>query len=617
MKFLKKFLKQINRDNIKLFIFYTRKYGLKYTLQLSLMFLEGKGALPSFLKKWVRDPNYKKWISKNEPTKTDLEIQTKNVSLFKYQPLISIVVPIHDAPLKMLTEMIESVIAQTYPNWELCIADGNSQKLYVKGTLSSYAQRDKRIKLKFLSVNKGIVGNTNEAISITKGEFIAFLDYDGLLAPFALYEVVKLLNEKPNLDFIYSDEDKISENSKIRFDPFFKPDWGPSLDTLRSQNYFCHLAVIRKSFLDKIGWFREGFEGSQDYELFLRVIENTDKIGHIPKILYHWRSHETSTASGPVKTYAIISAQKALQEHLKRQGIKGEVAILSNIGRYRVLYEIEEKPLISIIIPTRDKVDILKKCIDSILEKSTYKKFEILIVNNQSRELSTLKYFQQIKKFPFIKIIDYNKSFNYSALNNYAVKYTNGEILLFLNNDTEVINSDWLEAMLEHAQRKEIGAVGAKLYYYNDTIQNAGIVIGISGLCGESYKFFDREHGGYMNGLKIIHNVSAVTGACLMIRKEVFQEVGGFDENLQVAYNDVDLCLKIREKGYLIIWTPFAELYHHEKLTRGRPSSKEKWELEIKEREYFKAKWRHLIEKGDPYYNPNLNQDCADFSLKL
>jgi len=382
---------------------------------------------------------------------------------------------------------------------------------------------------------------------------------------------------------------------------------------LRSCNYITHFAVIRKSFLDKIGWFKEDFEGSQDYELFLRVIENTNKIGHIPKILYHWRFYSGSSASGPIKPYAYVAAKKALKKHIKRIGYNGEVIDLNMLGCYRIIYKLNSNPLVSVIISIRDnKFKLLEKCVNSIFEKTSYKNFEIIIVNNQFPEY----YFEKIQKYNALRIININFT-NFSALNNQAINHTKGEIVLFLYNNCEVINSSWLEAMLEHAQRREVGAVGAKIYLPNGRVKHGGIIIGVRNLVYEAHKYFHRKHPGYMGSLKIVHNVSAVTGACLMTRKEVFQEVGGFDENLQVAYNDVDLCLKIREKGYLIVWTPFAELYHHEKLTRGRPSSKEKWELEIKEREYFKAKWRHLIEKGDPYYNPNLNQDCADFSLKL
>ena len=619
MEFLKKFFKLLqvlNKQNIETFFIYTKRHGLKHALNLTIFFLEGLDLLPAFIYKFkiIKQFSYFEWIKKNEPSLKELDMQKLEVKHFSYQPLISLIVPTYNTPQKLLIEMIESVINQTYPYWELCVADGASDKIHVKKILTQYLQKDKRIKVKFLSSNKGIVGNTNEALTLAKGDFIGFLDHDDLLAPFALYEVVKLLNQKPDLDFIYSDEDKISENGLRRFDPLFKPRWGPTPDMLRSCNYITHFAVIRRHLLDKIGWFKEGFEGSQDYELFLRVIENTDKIGHIPKILYHWRFHSESSASGPVKPYAYVAAKRALKEHMQRLGYNGEVIDLEMLGCYRIIYKLNSKPLVSIIISIKDRrLKLLEKCVNSIIKKTSYRNFEIILINNQLSK----NYFEKFQKYNFLKILNISDFFNLSISNNYAANHAKGSVLLFLHSNCEVINSTWLKAMLEHIQRKEIGAVGAKLYFPNGRVQHGGIIIGIKNLVYEAHKYFHRKHPGYMGRLKIVHNVSAVTGACLMTRKEVFQEVGGFDENLQVAYNDVDLCLKIREKGYLIVWTPFAELYHHEKLTRGRPSNKEKWELEIKEREYFKTKWRHLIEKGDPYYNPNLNQECADFSLKL
>jgi len=560
--------------------------------------------------------DYKRWILKNEPDENELQKYAEEAENFKYKPKISIVSATYNTSEKMLNQMIESVISQKYRNWELCIADGGSNRGYIKRILKKYADKEKRIKVKFLDINKGIAGNFNEALSLATGEFIGFLDHDDELAPFALYEVVKLLNEKPHLDFIYSDEDKISIDGKTRFEPHFKPDWSP--DTFLSYNYICHLAIIRKKIIDKIGGFREEFEGSQDYDLFLRVIELTDKIAHIAKILYHWRMVPGSAASHAMaKPYAIPNAKRAISEFLKKRGIEAKVEDGLFPTSYRIRYKILKDFKVSIIIPTRDKVEILSKCISSILEKTTYPHYEIIIVDNQSKEESTFRYFKKIKKDPRIRIISFNHPFNFSAINNFAAKEAEGEVLLFLNNDIEVINSDWLASMLEHCQRKEVGAVGAKLYYPNNTIQHGGVILGIGGVAGHSHKYFPRDSDGYMGRLKIVQNLSAVTGACMMIRKEVFEEVFGFDKGFKVAFGDVDLCMKIRQKGYLIVFTPYAELYHHESLTRGYEDTPEKQKRFAHEIALFKEKWGHILEKGDPYYSPNLTLNKEDFSINI
>jgi len=570
----------------------------------------------------VKEP-YKIWILKNEPKKEKLEEYKKESFSFKYRPKISIIIPVWNTDKKWLRKCMESVLNQVYDNWELCIADGGSTKPYVKGILKRYAKKDSRIKVKFLKENKGIAGNSNEALSLATGEFIGFLDHDDELAPFALYEVVKLLNEKPHLDFIYSDEDKIDEKGK-RKDPFFKPDWSP--DMFLSQNYLCHLSIIRKELVGKVGGFREGYDGSQDYDLFLRVTELIDekKIAHIPKILYHWRSVLGSAAKMvSAKPYAFMAAKKALKDALSRREIEAEILDGLLLSSYRVRYKIIEDPKVSIIIPTKDKVSTLKICIDSILKKTNYKNYEIFIIDNQSKEEKTLKYYHRIKNNSKIKIVKYNKPFNFSEINNFAVSKVDTEYILFLNNDTEVISEEWLEAMLEHAQRKQVGAVGAKLLYPDNTIQHAGVILGITGtpgqkgVAGHSHKYVSDTEYGYFLRPHLTQDLSAVTAACMMMRKQVFKEVGGFNVNLAVAFNDVDLCLKIREKGYLIVYTPYAKLYHHESLSRGYEDTPEKQARFLKEIEYVRKKWGHVIDKGDPYYNPNLTLEKEDFSIKI
>ena len=582
--------------------FYLNRYGLK--------------AFVIKLREKIRyNAYYSLWIKRNEPHNTDLELQKHK--RFTRKPTISIVVPTLNTPKKFLIEMIESVKKQTYSNWELCIADGGSSQGHVQPILEKYSQQDKRIKVIFLKKNRGIIFNTNKGITRSTGEFVTFIDHDDILPPFALYEIVKAINEKPDADFLYSDEDRITANGKKRFDPYFKPDWNP--DLLRSCNYIGHLTIIKKDLLTKIGNLRRECEGSQDHDLILRAGEKASKIIHIPKILYHWRIHKKSVAQkAERKMYAYESACKALQEHLERIGRKGKAEVLSILGLYKITHQISQTPLVSIIIPSKNNSSLLKKCISSIAEKPSYKQWEIIIVDTGSEQAEVFGYYDYLRDhYSNIKILAWQKPFNFSAANNYAVQSTCGDILLFLNNDIEVINNDWLERMLEHAIRREVGAVGAKLYYPNNIIQHAGLIVGMEGIAIHLHKFFLRDSSGYFGRLKAIQDLSAVTGACLMMRKDVFIDVGGFDERLSLAYNDVDLCLKIREKGYLIVWTPYAELYHHESKTRGYEDTIEKRARFKKEKELFIKRWKHVLMEGDPYYNPNLNFKRGDFSISL
>jgi GT2 family glycosyltransferase len=567
----------------------------------------------------VRD-DYELWILKNEPKEEDLKRMAEECKRFRYRPKISIIMPVWNTEEKWLRKAIESVLNQVYDNWELCIADGGSTKPHVRKVLEEYARKDERIKVKFLPKNLGIAGNSNEALKLASGEFVAFLDHDDELAPFALYEVVKLLNERPDLDFIYSDEDKIDEKGR-RMDPFFKPDYNP--DMFLSVNYLCHLSVIRKSLVKKVGGFRLGYDGSQDYDLFLRVLEHTDKIVHIPKILYHWRMIETSTAaSTSAKLYAYEAAKKALADAMKRRGIEIE-GVYDGLwlGSYRVKYKIKGNPKVSIIIPTKDKVDVLKRCIESILNKTTYQNYEIIIVDNNSQEERTFEYYKTIRDNPKIRILEYNKPFNFAKINNYAVSKVDSEFILFLNNDTEIITPEWLSAMLEHAQRREVGAVGAKLLYPNNTIQHAGVILGLGAgpqrVAGHSHKYLPDNLPGYYYRPHIVQNLSAVTAACMLTKKSLFEEVGGFDEiNLPIAFNDVDYCLKLREKGYLIVYTPYAVLYHHESISRGYEDTPEKQARFMREVEYMRKKWGDVLDT-DPYYNPNLTRVKEDFSIRI
>ncbi len=581
--------------------------------------IDGEIYLQAFSSSNLKD-RYHLWRLKNEPSHKELDKLRKAALSLKYKPKISIITPVWNTDERWLRLAIESASSQIYENWELCIADGRSEKPHVKKVIEEYAKADPRIKVKFLSENRGIAGNSNEALSLATGEFVAFLDHDDEFAPFALYEVVKLLNENPELDYIYSDEDKIDETGK-RLDPFFKPDWSP--DMFLSCNYLCHLSVIRKSVVDDVGGFRRGYDGSQDYDLFLRVIEqiDNDRIAHISKILYHWRIIPESAASScQAKPYAYIAGKKALKDAMERRGIDID-GVFSGLadGVYRVKYKIsDENPKVTIVIPTKDKVEVLKTCVNSIINNTEYHNYEIIIVDNRSEEEVTHKYYADLEKNVKIKILNYEHPFNYSSINNYAVSKANSEYILFLNNDIEVMSSEWLSAMLEHIQRDGVGAVGAKLLYPNDTIQHAGVVTGIIGnppIAGHAHRHFPRCHPGYFTRIQIIQNSGAVTAACMMTRKSIFEKVGGLDEkNLAVAFNDIDYCLELRKNGYLIVYTPYAEMYHHESLSRGHEDTPEKQQRFLREVAFMREKWGDLLD-NDPYYNPNLSRDKEDFSI--
>jgi GT2 family glycosyltransferase len=558
--------------------------------------------------------HYQIWINENEPSRRELEAQRKqNLS---YKPKISIIVPTYNTPRKFLVEMIESVMNQSYAHWELCIADGGSTEKDTLQVLHSFLETEKRFKIIFIEKNRGIAGNSNVAIARASGDYIAFLDHDDTLAPFALFELVKAINNSPSADFIYSDEDILSEDGKIRLNPQFKPDWSP--DLLRSVNYICHFAAVSKKLLEDIGYLREGYEGSQDHDLFFRATEKAKIILHIPKILYHWRNHGDSAAMNmSSKMYAFEAGKKAVADHLDRVGLNGTVEDGLFLGSYKVKYILNDSPLVSILIPNSNHAADLRKCIQSISDKSSYRNFEIIIVDNGSTDNSVFKLYAELRERDFVKIIDWSKSFNYSAVNNYAVHHAAGSVLLFLNNDTEVINADWIERLLDHALRSDVGAVGGKLYYPDDTVQHAGIILGLGDITGHAHRHFTMDSHGYMGRLHVVQNVTAVTGACLMTRRSVFDEVNGFDEEYPLAFSDIDLCLKMREKGYVVVWTPFAELYHDESKTRGYEGTSEKQLRFRKELELYRKKWKPVIDKCDPYYNENLCHEREDFSIRI
>lgn len=538
---------------------------------------------------------YQSWFKKNYSQKISLN--------FKYQPRISIITPVYNPPPKYLKLCIESVLKQSYQNWELCLADDNSTNPEIKKILKFYTQKDPRIKVILRPKNGHISKASNSALKLATGEFISLLDHDDELAPHSLFKIVQLLNKNPKADLIYSDEDKLELNGK-HTDPSFKPDW--SYDLFLSTNYLCHLTTIRKSLVDQVDGFTKGLEGSQDYDLFLRIIEKTKNIFHIPDILYHWRKIPNSTATiYSVKSYANTASLKSLSNHLKRIKVDAQVINGNKAGTFRIIYKIKEKSLISIIIPTKDKVDYLKKCIDSILQKSTYKNFEIIIIDTGSTRKETKDYYQTIKNKPQIKFLKWNKKFNFSSVNNFAVNNSRGEYLLFLNNDTEVITPDWIESLLQLAQRKDIGAVGCKLLYPNNKIQHAGVILGLGGIANHNfYRMPDEISQPFpmLNSKDMIRNFSAVTGACLMIKKDKFLSVKGFDQKFQIAYNDIDLCLKLNKNGFNTVYTPYAKLFHYESIS----ISQRRDEIQFKkEQNMMNKKWNKFI-KDDPFYNKNL-----------
>ena len=526
---------------------------------------------------------------------------------FKYKPLISLLIPVYNIKKEYLSECLDSILNQTYDNFEVCLVDDCSTLEETKTTLEMYSNKDKRIKVKYRNKNGHISRTTNDALEMAKGEFVGLIDDDDLLTNNALYEVVKALNEDKKLDFIYSDEDKL--DSKGRFcDPHFKPDFSP--DTLLSLNYICHFTVIRKTLVEKVGGFTVGLEGAQDYDLFLKCTEKTKKIHHISKILYHWRMIEGSTAASmDNKSYAADKGKKALEKALDRRKIKGHIEKDEKSTYYKIVYEYTKEPKVSIIIPTRDYVNVLKPCIDSIYEKTTYKNFEVIIANNDSKEKETLDFFKSYKKkYKNLKVIDCIMDFNYSKINNIAVSKCSGDYVVLLNNDTEIITPEWLNIMVGYASQKHVGTVGAKLLYPDSTIQHAGVVLGLGGVASHVYIGASRDDTGIYGRLRVPYDYAANTAACIMISKKKFEEVNGLEENLKVAYNDIDFNIKLLKKGYYNVFLPQVELIHYESKSRGLDTTSEKYKRFLEESKYMYEKWPEIINK-DPFYNENYSKN--------
>lgn len=591
---------------------FLKKEGLKGTIRRFKGVIR-KNAVNDFTTWSNLGERYQLWIKTNE--NYNLKKIKKEIERFEYTPKISLVMPVYNVEKKWLVDCIKSIEEQYYTNWELCIADDASTEKYIKPLLEKYEFEDERIRVIYRKENGHISEASNSALSIATGEFVGLIDNDDLLAPNALFEVVKLLNKNKNYDLIYSDEDKITEES-VRVHPCFKSDWAP--DMLMSTNYICHFGVYRKSIIDQIGGFRKGYEGAQDYDLVLRFTEKTDKIGHISKILYHWRMINESTAVNPdSKGYAFEAGKKALEDALERRNLKGSVEHGRLLGIYNVTYTVKDEKLVSIIIPTRDNANDLRACVESIFEKTRYSNFEILIADNGSIEEETFDVFNEfLEKYPEqFKIIKIDIPFNFSKINNMAVEKANGEYLLFLNNDITVITEGWLTKMVGYAQQDYVGAVGAKLLYPDDTVQHAGVLIGMGGVAGHGHCGFPKDDYGYFGRLVLNTDYSAVTAACMLVKREDFEAVNGFEEDLIVAFNDVDFCLKLLEKGKYNVWLNDVQLYHYESKSRGAENTFDKQKRFNKEIEYMKSQWLKYI-KHDPFYNENLTRSGGNYVLR-
>lgn len=593
--------KSIKEQGWKVKVYY-QQFGLKQTVRRAIEKLGGKE---------VR--TYEAFRRRYFPDKKELNRQRKEQ--FVYEPLFSIVVPLYKTPLPYLEDLIWSIQAQTYEKWKLYLSDGSGKESSLKEVLRNYARKEKRIHIIENDCRLNISDNTNRALEQVDGGYVVFVDHDDTLAPDALYECVKVLNREPDVEVIYTDSDKLSENGKRYSEPCFKPDF--NMELLRCQNYICHLTVIQKRFLDKVGYLNSDYSGVQDYDHILRCVERTNRIVHIPKILYHWRMCPGSVAvDTDNKPYTYELFQKILREHYDRMGIQAEVKAVFP-GVVRTVYQLPYEPLVSVIIANKDHREDLMRCVESLEQESEYKNLEILIVENNSVSEEIVTYYDQVQRqYNNVRVLRYEKEFNYADIQNYAAVRAKGDHLLLLNNDTWLERPESIREMLGYCMRDDVGIVGAKLLYPDDTIQHAGVIVGLGGVADHAFVGMDREDPGYCCRAICAQEYSAVTAACLMVKKTVFMEVGGMDTELKIAFNDVDFCLRVKEAGYKIIYNPFSIWYHDESKTRGAEDTPEKIERFRGEIEYFQRRWANFLYWGDPSYNPNLALDRHDFSLK-
>lgn len=604
-KRLQKIRDLMNMETVHVCLDYWKENGLKALLIKSKHKLQGID----------NDYDYGEWYSLTKPSNEELERQ--RMERFEYMPKFSIVIPAYKTPEKYLKEMLDSILAQTYENWEVCVADGSPAGEGIERVLSRYAERDRRFKYVILGENKGISGNTNAAMDMADGDFIVLADHDDTMTPDALYECAKVLGEHPECDVIYSDEDKMDMDGGALFDPHFKPDF--NIDLLCSVNYICHLFVVSHDLAARVGGFRQEFDGAQDYDFIFRCTEKAAKICHIPKVLYHWRCHKDSTASNPEsKLYAFEAGSRAIMAHYERVGIEAEkVEKGVDYGIYHSTYKILNDPMVSIIIPNKDHHQDLDLCLRSIKERATYRNVEFVIIENNSTSPETFAYYEKIQKeFDNVHVVRWEREFNYSAINNFGVTFAKGEYLLFLNNDTELIAENFIEEMLGLCQREDVGAVGARLLYQDDTIQHAGVVVGFGGIAGHTFIGLHKAENSYFHRAMSTQDYSAVTAACMMTKKSLFEAVGGFTEELAVAFNDIDYCMKVRAAGKLVVYNPYALLYHYESKSRGLEDTPEKVARFNREIKKFSERWPEILEKGDPFYNPNLTLRKSNFALR-
>lgn len=562
--------------------------------------------------------DYEQWLARHRAGRRELAAQRRQS--FPYRPRLSVVIPLYETPLPFLKEIVDSVRRQSYQNWQLVLADG-SKSTEVQNFIRKRYGREKRICYRRLEENGGISENTNRALELAKGEYLLFADHDDVLAPEALYEIVKAINQSARTsgrpaEVLYTDEDKLSMDGRHYFEPNLKPDY--NLFRLRENNYICHLFAVQKTFLDEVGFFRKEFDGAQDFDLILRCCERARQVVHIPKVLYHWRCHMESTAADPAsKAYAYEAGRRAIEEHYARMGIRASVEMTERLGWYRSRVQVQGNPLVSVIIPNKDHIRDLELCLSSMDEKSTYRNFEVLVAENNSEEPETFAYYEQmVKKYPFVRLLTWEEGFNFSKINNFAAGQAAGEYLLFLNNDVEILSPGWIEEMLGICQQNTVAAVGAKLYYPDATIQHAGVVIGLGGIAGHLYCRAAGDEEGYMGRLVCVQEMSAVTAACMLVKKSFFDKVGGFDPDFAVAFNDIDLCMKLRSAGGRVVFTPYAQLRHYESKSRGLEDTPEKQLRFKKETKLFQEKWEEALAAGDPYYSPNLSLMEGDCRLR-
>ena len=595
----------MNMETVRVALEFGKKHGLK------ALFLKSKHKLQGL----DNDYEYAEWYDLTKPAEEELARQRAEDAAGG--PVLSLVMPVYKAPAGFLREMLDSILAQTYPNWELCIADGSPEGEDSAELVRGYAETDSRIRYQRLEKNGGISANTNAAIAAARGDYIVLADQDDAMPEHALYEIAKAIREHPDCDVFYSDEDKMDMDGGALFDPHFKPDFNP--DLLCSVNYICHQFAVSRELMEKAGGFRSEYDGAQDYDLILRCTEAAKGVWHIPRVLYHWRCHQGSTASNPQsKLYAFEAGARAIMDHYARAGIGAEkVEKGVDYGIYHTTFRIDGEPLVSVIIPSKDHSADLDLCVRSVLTKCTYKNLEIVVVENNSTDPETFAYYERIRKeFPQVSVVRWEREFNYSAINNFGVRHSHGEYLLFMNNDIEPIAAGFIEEMLGFAQRDDVGAVGARLLYQDGTIQHAGVVVGFGGIAGHTFIGLHEAENSYFHRAMCAQDYSAVTAACMMSRRSVFDAAGGFSEDLAVAFNDIDYCMKVRSLGKLVVYAPYAKLYHYESKSRGLEDTPEKVARFNREVAKFAKKWPDILRDGDPYYNPNLTLRKSNFALR-